>query len=71
MDYSPELAAHIAQRAREADAREAAYRRSPAGLRSAWRHAALEALQSGAPFSERATRQPARRWDGRHTAFTI
>lgn len=39
--------------------------------RRQWRAAALEALQTGAAFSERATRAPARRWDGRHTALAI
>jgi hypothetical protein len=36
-----------------------------------WRRAALEALTLGAGFSVRATRAPAKRWDGRMTAVRI
>lgn len=33
--------------------------------RREWRRAALDALTEGRSFTERNTRQPARRWDGR------
>lgn len=39
--------------------------------RHQWMAAALEALRSGAKFSERATRRIAKPWDGRMTALSI
>jgi len=69
--YSEELANHVEQRVAKKLQLIVAYRRTPMFARAEWRRAVCEALVSGVAFSERATRKPAVRWDGRMTTLSI